>query len=401
MGSPPIESFVTKTAAFTYKGQRLSLALSQSLFSSHEVDRGSALLLKSIARIPLPASPAVLDVGCGTGVLGIAIARDQGDARVTFQDRDALAVAFSALNCRANGVIPAAQSGELAMDGLGDSCFDLILSNLPAKAGQPVHAHIVRSMAARLRPGGLACLVIVTPLAERIAAALGEAGLSHEELERTSSHVVFHAKGGRPVEGDARPDPLAPYLRRSGAFSGGGATYGMDAVYDLPEFDTLSHTTLLAMETLKDPLAAAGVPRGTLLWNPGQGHLAAWLLARKRRAGASPFKAGLTLGSRDLLQLRVSARNAAAAAPRLVHAWDPALAGGPFGCAVVLPDDDPHVPWDSALPELFRQCLAPSGTAVVSSGATFVARMLRHCRGLRLVRSRKKLGFRCVLLERA
>jgi precorrin-6B methylase 2 len=393
----PLElaSFVTARSSFAYRGQRLELALSQSLFSSHEVDRGSRLLLKSVGRLALPPAPAVLDLGCGTGILGIAVARAEPGSRVWFQDRDALAVSVTAHNCRANSVQAAGLSGDLALEGLGSSDFDLVVSNIPAKAGEAVHAHILRSLAARLRPGGRACVVVVAPLADRIASGIAAAGLPGEAVERASSHVVFLAGPPSTPPAPARAEPLAPYLRCRSGFAARGASYQLDAVYDLPEFDSLSHATELVLDMLEEHSASEQLRGRLLVWNPGQGHVPAYLLARRGGAGK------MTLGSRDMLSLRIAARNAARAAPELVHAWDPAEARPRFSCAVIFPDDEPHVGWDAYLGELLPALLEPRGVAIVASGATFVARLLRHARGLSLLRTRKKAGARCVLLQNA
>jgi SAM-dependent methyltransferase len=400
MGSLPLESFVTRRISYRFRGQQVKLALSQSLFSSHEVDRGSELLLKSIPLSVLERSASILDLGCGTGVLGICLARAASGSRLWLQDRDALALGVSALNCRDNAIEPAGIVGELGLQGLGETRFDLIVSNIPAKAGEPVHADLVARIARHVSPGGLACLVVIEPLAERIRSAFEAHGLLCQEAERTGSHVVYHAR----IQGDLEPpspsaDALAPYVRKRSGFSRGGTHYELDAVYDLPEFDTLSYQTVLALETAEDSRVLGRLDRPILVWNPGQGHLPACLLQQAAR-GVGPRDLGtITLGSRDILQLRASARNAAVFVS-CVHAWDPALAAGPFGCIFVSPDDEPHVGWDAYLPGVLRERLEPGGVAVVSAGATFIARLLRSASGLVLQKSRKRAGTRCVLLRK-
>jgi hypothetical protein len=397
-----LERFLTKRVSFTYRGNRIELALSQSLFSSAEVDRGSALLLKSLSSAdPLPG-PEILDLGCGTGVLGIAASRAAPGSRLWLQDRDALAVAFAGWNAEANGVTPACLSGDLAFTGLEGRRFDLLLSNLPAKAGEPVHAAMMADAARHLAPEGLAAVVVVEPIATRIRSAVDAAGLRAEEAARTSTHVVFHARHHSPAAPPPPepPDPLAPYVRGRAAFALPAVTFEIDTCYDLPEFDTLSHATALALEVAEDPRVLDRLDRPVLVWNPGQGHVPAFLSARRpARSGGLP-PGPLTLVSRDMLALRASSRAAPTPAPTCLHAWDPAAATGPFGCAFLFPDDEPHVRWEEYLPALAREILEPGGLAVVAAGATFMARLLRQSRGLELVRSRKRAGARSVLLRK-
>jgi len=90
-----------------------------------------------------------LDLGCGSGVLAIAVAR-AARARVLATDIDPIAVRVALANVRANGVaarvhvIPSA--GCRAIEGR----FDLILANILAR---PLEA-MAGDLAARLAPGG-------------------------------------------------------------------------------------------------------------------------------------------------------------------------------------------------------------------------------------------------------
>jgi SAM-dependent methyltransferase len=376
------------------------LCLSQSLFSSAGVDRGTHLLLKSLAATwaHMPSGLRVLDLGSGCGVLGLALARD--GARVLFRDRDALAVAFALHNCRANGVSPDGVEGALDLSGLDGRLFDLIVSNLPAKAGAPVHEAMLQGIRRHLDADGLAALVVVTPLADRIASCAIGAGLEARQVERTPSHVVLHARtSGPPCP--PPPDPLAPYIRRSGAFVHAHTRYTMDAAWDLPEFDTLSHTTRLALDLLDDAGTIGRTEGPLLVWNPGQGHLPAYLSSRRPSTAAGPASGpSITAGGRDLLALRMSSRNGGGLVRDHVHTWDPGATGGPYGSVVVLPDDDPSARWEERLPVWASSAVAARGSLVVSSSSTFVGRLLQHCRGFSLDRSRKSAGFRAVLLRK-
>jgi 16S rRNA G1207 methylase RsmC len=143
------ESYVNKTTRLKFQGLDLEFLLSHALFSSFEVDAGTKLLLKTLAqRVDLDSVRTVLDEGTGTGVIGVAIGARYPEANVLCRDRDALALAFTEANWRlATGSDPKADAGpnlrfrtEGGLLGLGleDRNFDLVASNVPAKAGNPV-----------------------------------------------------------------------------------------------------------------------------------------------------------------------------------------------------------------------------------------------------------------------
>ncbi len=164
--SPAVARFINKSVPFRFDGADLSFCLSHGLFSSFDIDDGTKLLLKSIARsVDLASLRDVLDVGCGVGVIGACVAARAPSARVTMQDRDALAAAVARENCRLNGLQGASAECRLAFHGLGGGTVDLVTSNLPAKAGAPVLAAMLRHAAglpAARRPGrrgdrGAAC----------------------------------------------------------------------------------------------------------------------------------------------------------------------------------------------------------------------------------------------------
>ena len=69
------------------------------VFSHGRLDRGSALLLENLDKLP---SGHVLDFGCGAGVLGAAVKRRYPHNTVTLLDVDAFATASSRLTLAAN-----------------------------------------------------------------------------------------------------------------------------------------------------------------------------------------------------------------------------------------------------------------------------------------------------------
>lgn len=115
---------------------------------------------------------AVLDVGCGSGILAIAAAR-LGAARVVGVDIDQIAVEATTANARRNRVARVVRAREGTLPAPGGP-FDLVLANLIAG----VLVALARDLADSLRPGGriLASGIFVDREAE-VREALATAGL--------------------------------------------------------------------------------------------------------------------------------------------------------------------------------------------------------------------------------
>lgn len=117
----------------TVVGETFSLETLPGVFSAKRLDPGSELLIEGLARMPLAKPPKrIVDLGCGTGVLGIVAAKLFPEAEVLLVDADARAVECAERN--------------LAKLGLGGRCrvlwwdsrekvpetgFDLALVNPP------------------------------------------------------------------------------------------------------------------------------------------------------------------------------------------------------------------------------------------------------------------------------
>lgn len=108
-------------------GGPLKVVSLPGVFSHGRLDRGSALLLENIDRLP---SGHLLDFGCGAGVLGAAVKRRNPQMTVTMLDVDAFATASSRLTLAANGL----EAEVLTGDGIdaAPEHLDAILTNPPS-----------------------------------------------------------------------------------------------------------------------------------------------------------------------------------------------------------------------------------------------------------------------------
>ncbi|WP_456823748.1 class I SAM-dependent methyltransferase [Cellulomonas sp. P5_E12] len=128
------------------------------VFAGTGIDIGTRALLQHLDAMPPVAAEAV-DLGCGTGVLAVLLARANDGLTVTATDESAAAVASARATVAANGL-----EGRVLVqraDGAGDvpdASVDLVLLNPPFHVGAAVHDGVAKTLfadAARvLRPGG-------------------------------------------------------------------------------------------------------------------------------------------------------------------------------------------------------------------------------------------------------
>lgn len=160
----------------------------------------------------LPPTATVLDMGCGSGVLGLTLAAERPDWQVTLADVSPDALALARENAEALGVsnITFAQSDLFA--GLTGS-FDGIVANLPyvpeterpsltrevlhdpalALFGGPDGLDVIRRFIPaafdRLRPGGWLALEIGHQQAAPVASMLVDAGFLSVEVKPDLSNI--------------------------------------------------------------------------------------------------------------------------------------------------------------------------------------------------------------------
>ncbi len=164
------------------------------IFSWEHLDDGTAFLLEHLN--DGESGLDVLDMGCGNGVLGVALAHHA--RQVTMVDDNLLAVRCARASVEANGLANATvEPGDVYAD-LGHQKFDLIVSNPPFHKEFDVNtnvAHrIMRDARARLRPGGR--LVIVANAFLKYEDVMAQHLTKSRVIARNNRYVVIEGKTG-------------------------------------------------------------------------------------------------------------------------------------------------------------------------------------------------------------
>jgi len=136
-------------AVVDLQGQELVVIGKPGVWSWDVVNPGTAALLE----IPRFVSGMnVLDLGCGTGIIGAFAAASVHGGHVTLVDCNAVAVACARRTLDANGIENARALLGDGAEGLDRGSYDLVLSHLPR--GRQVQRELIREAARVLKPEG-------------------------------------------------------------------------------------------------------------------------------------------------------------------------------------------------------------------------------------------------------
>lgn len=156
------------------------------------LDRGTELLAEALELGPCEL---VLDLGCGTGVLGLVAARLTDGGHVILTDVNERAVALARENVRANAAGNAeVRHGDL-FEPVASLSFNHVVCNPPLRAGRAVVDRIVAEAPGHLLEGGSLWLVARTrqgaeSLQERMRVAFGNAAV----VRRGSGYKVLRSR---------------------------------------------------------------------------------------------------------------------------------------------------------------------------------------------------------------
>ena len=152
----PSVPFARETFTAEVWGHRLTIETGSGVFSRGHLDHATAVLFKELEP---PVQGQFLDLGCGYGVIGLAIARAVPLASVIGVDVNERALLLANDNARAAGLDPrfVACTPEQVPS---DQVFDEIWSNPPIRIGKEALHELLLTWLPRLSPTGRLVMVV-------------------------------------------------------------------------------------------------------------------------------------------------------------------------------------------------------------------------------------------------
>lgn len=170
-------------------GNRLRLTSGSGVYAKGRLDIGTGILLEEEP----PTSGRILDLGCGYGVIGLAIAKASPETTVVGVDVNERAVLLANENARALGLADRCAFTTGSIEGE----FDEIWSNPPIRIGKEALHELLLQWLPRLTPHGRAVLVVGKNLgADPLQRWLGQEGYPTERLGSSKGFRVFETRRG-------------------------------------------------------------------------------------------------------------------------------------------------------------------------------------------------------------
>ena len=133
------------------RGNNIEFNSGSGVFCKDKVDKGTMLLIKSAI---IEDNWKVLDLGCGYGPVGIAIAKAYPSAKIIMSDVNKRAVMLSKMNIRLNNLKNAHAIQSDRFERITGK-FNTILLNPPQSAGKDLCLEMIELSKNYLEKGGL------------------------------------------------------------------------------------------------------------------------------------------------------------------------------------------------------------------------------------------------------
>jgi 16S rRNA (guanine1207-N2)-methyltransferase len=147
-----------KEITFEINGITMKLLTDNGVFSKNNVDEGSYAFLKVL--LPLDLGNRILDLGCGYGTIGLALAKAHEEARITLADVNPRAVALCERNAGLLNLSPRVTILQSDIYEKIEGPYDSIVVNPPIRAGKKVTYRMYEEAKQYLIDGGSLYIVI-------------------------------------------------------------------------------------------------------------------------------------------------------------------------------------------------------------------------------------------------
>jgi len=169
----------------------LTLHTRWGVFSPRSIDEGTLLLMK---HIEVGVNDVCLDLGCGYGPIGIALAKHCTKGQVHMIDKDFVAIELANNNVKLNNLSNAkAYFSDAFLQIPNEIKFDQVISNLPAKVGREQLSIILYDAFDALKPGGKITVVTINGLKDFIKNNFKSVFGNYKKLKQGQKYIVSQA----------------------------------------------------------------------------------------------------------------------------------------------------------------------------------------------------------------
>ena len=172
-------------------GSKFNLHTRWGVFSPRSIDDGTVLLMKYISA---DENDVCLDLGCGYGPIGLALARHCSKGQVHMVDKDFVAVELANYNAKNNGITNAkAYLSDAFTHVPNEIRFDQIISNIPAKVWREQLSVILYDAYDALETGGKITVVTINGLKGFIKTNFKSVFGNYKKIKQGQKYIISQA----------------------------------------------------------------------------------------------------------------------------------------------------------------------------------------------------------------
>ena len=169
------------------RGFHLTFCTTWGLFSPKGIDAGTRLLIE---HLEVGERDVCLDLGCGYGPIGLVMAKLAPKGQTMLIDKDFVAVEYAGKNAALNGLDNTEALLSNGFSHVPDVAFDVIASNLPAKAGKELLYLMMTEAKRRLKEGGRCYVVTLSGLKPYIKRTFMAVFGNYKKVKQGRTHTV-------------------------------------------------------------------------------------------------------------------------------------------------------------------------------------------------------------------
>ncbi|MBS2967324.1 class I SAM-dependent methyltransferase [Metabacillus sp. KIGAM252] len=182
-----------KSWTYDLAGHSFTFRSDSGVFSKNEVDFGSKVLIEAF-EMP-EADGKILDMGCGYGPIGLALAKKWPNRDVDMADINSRAVELAKENAELNQISNAEIFQSNLFEHVKGKEYAAILTNPPIRAGKSVVHEILEKSYEYLRAGGELWVVIQKKQGAPSAAAKLEEHFDEVDVvQKKKGYYIIRAK---------------------------------------------------------------------------------------------------------------------------------------------------------------------------------------------------------------